>query len=142
MSVPLILLHEEALRITHPVFTVAPNDTKAIYVWDDEYFRRTNYSLKRLVFIYETLCELPIEIIYGNTLTIVQALAPSTLYLPTTNNPLLTSLIDTLKLVASIELVADETFVQIDSNTNFKRFFQYWNKIESSAFKVNGGMNA
>jgi hypothetical protein len=142
MSVPLILLHEEALRITHPVFTVAPNDTKAVYIWDDDYFRRANYSLKRLVFIYETLCELPIEIFQGNTLMIIQGLAPSTLYLPTTNNPLLISLIDTLKLIASVELVADEAFVQIKSTASFKRFSQYWNKIEHSAFKLNGDMNA
>jgi membrane-anchored protein YejM (alkaline phosphatase superfamily) len=47
MKAPLILLHEEALRITHPMFVVAPLGTKAIYVWDDAYWKQA----KETVFI-------------------------------------------------------------------------------------------
>lgn len=48
MSESLILLHQEALRKTHPVFDAAPAETKAIYVWDDAFFREANYGLSGL----------------------------------------------------------------------------------------------
>ena len=98
--------------------------------------------LKRLIFIYETLCELPIDIIQGNTLNIIQLLAPSNLYVPVTNNPLITCTIKALKSVASLELIADEAFALIKKPTDFRRFFQYWNKAEKSAFLLDGDASA
>lgn len=138
MKVPLILLHEESLRMKHNVFKVAPSGTKAIYIWDNCYFEQANYSLKRLIFIYETLCELPIEIIRGNTLDIVREFAPSDLYMPATNNPLITEIINDLKSYLPVQVVEDEHFVNISNSTHFMRFFKYWNKAEKSAFKNNG----
>ena len=142
MNVPLIWLHEEALRITHPVFKAAPKGTKAIYVWDDTYFRQANYSLKRLIFMYETLCELPVEIIRGNTLEVLRELKPFTLYVPETNNPLIVKIIHDLKSAMSVQLVEDEAFAIIKNQSDFRRFFQYWNKAEKTAFLHDGGLNA
>jgi len=138
MNIALIWLHEEALRMTHPIFHAAPSGTKAVYVWDDDYFRRANYSLKRLIFIYETLCELSVDIIHGNTLAVIQELAPSMLYIPAANNPLIVSIIDSLKSVAIAQIVADEAFVVMKKPTDFKRFSQYWNKVEKCAFLKDG----
>lgn len=134
MNAPLIWIHVEALRATHPNLMAAAAGIKAIHVWDDHYFRQANYSLKRLVFIYETLCELPIDIIYGNTLEVVRELAPSLLYVPATHNPLLLSLIDSLKSVVSVRLVEDEVFASIKNPVTSKRFFQYWNQAKKTAF--------
>ena len=142
MNTPLIWLHEEALRLTHPVFKTAPNGTKAIYVWDDAYFRKLNYSLKRLVFIYETLCELPIDIMRGNTAPIIQEFAPSTLYVPATNNPLIAEIINNVKTTVPVQIVDDEAFSVIKKPNEFRRFFQYWNKAEKTAFLHNGGADA
>lgn len=142
MNTPLIWLHEEALRITHPVFKAAPEGTKAVYVWDDNYFRQANYSLKRLIFIYETLCELPVDIIHGTTLDVVRELTPSTLYIPTTNNPLIVTIIDSLKAAFPAAAVEDEAFANIKKPSEFRRFFQYWNKVEKTAFLQNGGVDA
>jgi hypothetical protein len=142
MNVPLIWLHEEALRMTHPVFKAAPERTKAIYVWDDGYFRQANHSLKRLIFIYETLCELPVEGIRGNTLEVVRELAPSTLYLPATNNPLIAKIINDLKTTVPVQIIEDEAFVVIKNPIEFRRFFQYWHKAEKTAFLQNGKADA
>jgi hypothetical protein len=142
MNVPLIWLNEEALRVTHPIFKAAPERTKAIYVWDDGYFRQANYSLKRLIFIYETLCELPIDIIRGSNAAIVQRFAPSTLYVPATNNPLIVNIIASLEATVPVKVVEDEAFVVIKKPTDFIRFFQYWNKSEKKAFLHNGGADA
>lgn len=139
MNPALICLHEDALRITHPIFKVAPLGTKAIYVWDDDYFRGTNYSLKRLVFIYETLCELPVDIIRGDTCSLVVAIAPSALYVPSTNNPSLLSMFAGVKLTSNINFVDDDVFAVMKKSIEARRFFQYWNKVEKSAFLHNGG---
>lgn len=139
MNAPIIWLHEEALRITHPVFDAAPEGSKAIFVWDDEYLRQSNYSLKRLIFIYETLCELPIEIIQGDTINVIQTMAPSILYAPNTCHPRIVDLIGKLKLVTNVKLVEDEPFVVIKKPTPLSRFFQYWKKVEKSVFEKNGG---
>lgn len=142
MNAPLIWLHEESLRIMHPACNAAPNGTRAIYVWDDDYFRQANYSLKRLVFIYETLCELPIEIIHGNTLEVLRGFGPSTLYVPETNNPLITDIITVLKSALPVQIVENEAFAVVKNPTDFRRFFHYWKKAEKSAFLKNGGLDA
>lgn len=142
MSKPLILLHQEALRRTHPVFDAAPAETKAIYIWDDAFLKDANYSLKRLVFVYETLCELPVDIIRGSTLETILQLAPSMLYIPAANNPLLVGLIDSIKNEVPVKIVEDEPFVTFQRKTDFNRFFQYWNKAEKTAFLLDGSEDA
>jgi hypothetical protein len=138
MNAPLIWLHEEALRLSHPVFKAVPNGTKAIYVWDGAYFRQANYSLKRLIFIYETLCELPIDVIRGNTLDVICKLTESTLYIPASNNPLIAEIINDVKTNVPVQIIEDETFAFIKKPREFRRFFQYWNKAEKTAFLQNG----
>ena len=139
MNLPLILLHEEALRMTRPVFSAAPNGTKTVFIWDDSYFRQMNYSLKRLVFIYETLCEMPMDILRGEPLNVIKELAPSCVYIPSSNNPLVCSMMRELKRVAQVEVVEESPFVKIKKPTDFMRFFQYWKKAERTALMKNGG---
>jgi len=142
MNQPLIWLHEEALRATHPVFTAAPAATRAIYVWDDTYLRQLDYSLKRLVFMYETLCELPLNILQGNTVSIIKYIAPSILYVPATSKPHITSTISRLKSVVKVEMIPDENFVTITKEGDLRRFFPYWNVAQKTAFQKNGGVDA
>ena len=139
---PLILLHEESLRMTHPVFHTAPDGTQVIYLWDDAYVHRTGYSLKRLIFIYETLCGLEVDILRGDTCTILQEINPSLVYIPMTNNPLLVEMIDSIRGVLSVEMVEDSPFVILKKPMESKRFFQYWSKAEKTAFLHDGGVNA
>ncbi len=139
MNPALICLHEDALRITHPIFKFAPTGTKAIYVWDDEYLRRANYSLKRLVFLYETLCDLPVDIVRGDTRTVVMAMTPAMLYVPATNNPSLLSLFAGISPATPLTFVDDDIFAVMEKTSEARRFFQYWSKVERSAFLHNGG---
>jgi len=142
MNAPLILLHEEALRMSHPVFAAAPQGTRSIFVWDDTYFQQLPHSLKRLIFIYETLCEMPIDIVHATPLDAVQHFAPSMLYIPTTHSPPLVRMIDALRAHVPITLVTDEPFVTLNKPTDARRFFQYWKKAEKTAFLHNGGAHA
>lgn len=142
MTQPLIWIHEEALRLTHPVFNAVPSGTRAVFIWDDDYFKTLNYSLKRLIFIYETLCELPVDILRGNAVSVIKELTPSRLYAPSTSKPHITSVIDQLKTITEVEIIPDEVFVQIPETTDFKRFFKYWSSAEKTALLKNGGLDA
>ena len=139
---PFILIHEKSLRMTHPVFQQAPAGTQVIYIWDDRYIKESGYSLKRLVFIYETLCGLSLDILHGDTLSILQEINPSLLYVPSTNHPLLLNIIHAIQKKIPIEIVADEPFVNFKNPMNAKRFFQYWKHAEKTAFLYNGDDNA
>jgi hypothetical protein len=142
MTQPLIWIHEEALRLTHPVFNAAPSGTRAVFIWDDNYFRALNYSLKRLIFIYETLCELPVDILRGDAVSVIKELMPSRLYVPSTGKPHIILVIDQLKTITEVEIIQDEVFAQIPETTDFKRFFKYWSFAEKTASLRHGGIDA
>ena len=72
----LLYIHDKGLGDNQPIFSrMAPN-SRTLFIWDDAYFKKRNYSLKRLVFIYETLTTMPVEIVHGKTLDIVKEIAP------------------------------------------------------------------
>ena len=80
----LLYIHEKGLGDNQPIFSrMAPN-SRALFIWDDAYFKKRNYSLKRLVFIYETLTTMPVEIVHGKTLDIVKEIAPKKVITPYT----------------------------------------------------------
>ncbi len=138
MESALIWLHDEALRASHPVFRKAPGGTRAIFVWDDNYLHGLGYSLKRLIFIYETLCELPVDIIRGDTSRIISGLAPSCVFIPATNKPHIISVIDNLKRIVKTEIVSDDHFAFINEPADHTRFFRFWKHAEKTALIKNG----
>lgn len=142
MNPPLIWIHDEALRATHPVFTAGPVGTKAIFVWDDSYLQQLGYSLKRLVFIYETLTKLPVEIIKGNTLYTIKELSPPCVYVPESNKPHINSIMAQIQSSIRVKIIPDEPFIITNEFGEFNRFFKYWKAAEKSALQKNGAANA
>jgi len=135
----LIWLHEEALRANHKVFEKAEQNCQPIFIWDEFYFRQMDYSFKRLVFIYETLCQLPCDIYQGETFEVLSALAQShsatTMYIPQTPNPALILIAQKLSKSLNVITVPDEPFVVLDKEPNLRRFFNYWKIAENKAFR-------
>ncbi len=142
MAKNVIWLHDEALRLSHPVFSAAPSCTKALFIWDDTYLRESDFSLKRLVFICEALCELSCEVIQGKTLSVLQELGIHTLYVPYSNSPFVKNIILELSKIMQVLVVEDEPFVTLPESSDFKRFFQYWNRAQKTAFMQNGYLDA
>ena len=133
----LLYIHEKGLGDNQPIFSrMAPN-SRALFIWDDAYLKKRNYSLKRLVFIYETLTTMPVEIVHGKTLDIVKEIAPKKVITPYTSDLELRRLIREISVEFELEFVYPNAFVHIDDNFNFTRFFKYWNKAKKTAFQVN-----
>lgn len=138
MDDALIWLHEDALRSTHPVFSAAPATAQALFVWDNVYFEKLNYSLKRLVFIYESLSELPVEFMVGDTLTLLKQHSAKRIFVPHTNSTTINDLLAVLSREKEIITVDDTCFANVSITSNIKRFHAYWKQVERSAFLIDG----
>ena len=136
MNTPLIVLLEDSLRISHPVFSAAPAETRVIFIWDDAYFRQANYSLKRLVFIYETLCQMQIEIIQGETLELIDLLSPDQITTFFTTDLQIKEILTHLSSLYPVKIIKPDPFVIIPDSDDSKRFFQYWNQARKTAFRT------
>ena len=135
----LVWLHEDALRQDHPVYTAAGEDVISYFFWDENYLQEMDYGFKRLVFIYETLCELPVNIIHGSTVEGLSKLAENQscekIYMPATSNPVLQEIIAELQHRLPVVVVEETPFVSLTKDLDIKRFFRYWKKAKKLAMQ-------
>lgn len=129
----LIWVHEDALSLTHPLFH-QDREASAIFIWDNDYWQKMGVGLKRLVFIYETLCELPVEIIEGSIASVLSEREEQHIYVASTPNPLIHSIASEVGQRKKLIWCQPDPFVQVDSKKFYKRFFQFWNKAEKSIY--------
>ena len=117
------------------------NTDRAIFVWDNELFTTLCYSLKRLVFIYETLCTLPVDIIAGDTVDVLDRQnTPQITTWQTADENINRLLAQLTARQKDIHLITPAPFVTLKGEQNVKRFFQYWKKAEKSAYLHDGGV--
>ena len=135
----IIWLHDKALNLPQLSALGASQQSPALFIWDDDYFRSRAYALKRLVFIYETLCALPVEIVQGDTLVVMQQRAPETIKTFFSADTRIRAITDRLAQEHRVEVIRPRPFVPIDADYQFKRFFKYWNKAKRTALLVDGG---
>ena len=138
MDKQLIWLHEKALGHSHPILQNINPKTKIVHVWDEMYYRQRSYSLKRLVFIYENLCELPVEIIMGNTIEVLRSYEPDNIIVPHTADTVIQGLCDELSGHVNLEFIEEKKFAPMTKGYKFTRFFKYWKEAKKTAFLVNG----
>ena len=134
----LFYIHEKALGSDCSIFSSTNSETKAVFIWDDYYFKQRGYSLKRLVFIYETLCSMPVDIIYGTTVDVINMLAPKKIITSFTADLPIQKIFKDISKQFELEFVYQPSFSQIDDSFEFKRFFKYWNKARKSALRIDG----
>ncbi len=138
MTKKIFWVHDKSLSVEHIFLQNLDAQSKAIFIWDDDYFQSRAYSLKRLVFIYESICQMPIEIIKGNIFEIMQSYAPEKITIAFTADTKIKEIIKHLTKLYEIEVIKPKNFVDISDNYQFERFFQYWSKAKKSAFFKNG----
>lgn len=134
----LVWMHEDMLRADHPAFDAVEADTRAVFAWDDAYFDKMDYGLKRRVFIYQCLLDLPVDIYHGETCAILRHFAPQKIITGKTPNPHLKAKMAGLRETCQVKTIADTPFVQLGDSAPLKRFFRYWNKARKLAFLPDG----
>jgi len=142
----ILWMHDGALRANHPMFECQPiqsaDHVKTVFIWDNDYFAAAEMGLKQLVFIYEALIDLPVEIIEGSTVDVLRQLAgeDGTIVTASSSDLGLTQIMAALNTSHRLYQVADESFARLDKTPDLRRFFRYWNKAKSSAMQHYGGL--
>jgi hypothetical protein len=139
MNQTLVWMHHYALSDTHPAFQAHASGAACVYVWDDNYLRSLNYSLNRLVFIYETLCELPVEIIRGDMFSVLTMRPEKIIYVASSQDEAIQNTILSLQQTKQVITLSEVPFISAPHDNDYTRFSAYWRKVESLALSADGG---
>ena len=140
MKKPIIWVHGDCLSPKNPALQTYP-DAPAIWVWDDALLEEWQISLKRIVFIYECLLELPVTIRRGDVAREVVAFAQehdadgvATTESP---SPRFETICDRIEEASSLEIEvwSPEPFVDYDGYIDLKRFSRYWRIAQQYVFE-------
>jgi len=129
----LVWVHGDSLSPTNPALLAYP-DAPAVWVWDEELLRQWHISRKRIVFIYECLLELPVEIRRGHVVQeLTQAMhAHGAKRLVTTHSPSprFKQIVQELSRQFTLEMLPIPPLVPPQPHLDLKRFSRYWKGIE------------
>lgn len=110
-----------------------------VFIWDNALFERLGYTLKRLVFIYETLCGLPVHIVEGNTADILANLSCDDITTWHNDAPEIQDIIGQLeKKNKKIQSLRETPFCSIPPQAEFMRFSKYWPRAKKTALLSDG----
>ena len=126
----LFWLHDESLSVP----AAAKRDDLLVFFWHSDYFSQQAWSLKRLVFIYETLCSLPVTIYAGEPTRLLQALKRehtfSDIMVQRPFDPLLTVQLNQVEQTHPLNLYNAPSMMDNSQIKPCKRFYAYWQQIE------------
>jgi len=129
----ILWIHGDVLSPENPAFVAYP-DAPALFVWDDELLAEWQISLKRLVFLYECLLDLPVEIRRGNVAGEVLRFAAQqgarrvvTVESPSPHFQVIRRKIETF---LPVEVLPLPPFTDYDGDFDLKRFSRYWRKAQ------------
>ena len=140
MEKPIVWLHGDCLSPKGPALQTYPN-APAIWVWDEKLLEEWQISLKRIVFIYECLLELPVTIRRGDVAAEVVTFAKehgadgvATVDSP---SPRFETICDDIEAALSleVEVLSPEPFVKYEGYIDLKRFSRYWRVAQQYVFE-------
>lgn len=141
MSQSIVWVHMDALSPTNAALVANP-DMPALFVFDDQYLTARKFSLKRIVFIYECLLQLPVTIRRGDTAAQVMAFAQehgaARIVTTESTDPRLKVTCEAIRKALPeagiLEFAAVEPFAAIDTRRlDLKRFTRYWGAVKRLA---------
>jgi len=139
----ILWIHADNLNPDNILFQEYPN-TPAIFVWDDELLRDWQISLKRMVFMYESLLELPVTIRRGKVarelIIFAQEHKATQIITLESPSPRQREIAEAIKLQSrlsiKVEIQPDMPFVDTNKRLDLKRFSRYWRNIQSDAMQI------
>jgi hypothetical protein len=140
MQKPIVWVHGDCLSPKNPALQTYP-DAPAIWVWDDALLEEWQISLKRIVFIYECLLELPVTIRRGDVAAEVVAFAKEHnadgVVTADSPSPRFEAICDRIEdtLSLEVEVCSPEPFVNYEGYIDLKRFSRYWRVAQQYVFE-------
>ncbi len=139
----LIWIHEDAMTLDHPVVVAAGDEAKPIFIWDTVRHDHLGYSLKRRMFIYESVLDLDIPIYAGDTYaSLMELSAGQPIYAADTPDPYVQDMLRRLRETQEVFVIDAPAFVDIPEGTDTKRFFRFWNQAKASAMMTTEDIQA
>ena len=137
MSKQIVWIHGDALSPTNPAL-LANDDAPAIFVWDEDLIAAYNLSLKRMVFMYECLLEMDVEIRRGSVAEeiLIFALEHDADEIATVETPAPQFGRIALALTRAgkkVTVFRPKPFINTDKTFDLKRFSRFWRKAKPFA---------
>ena len=125
----IVWVHGDCLRLTNPALVAVPG-APAIFVWDDALLHQRRISLKRMVFMYEALLELPVSIYRGDVVAHVRMFAQQhqAMRIVTSASvaPRFRQIVTALQQTQRVDVLPEPDFVQLPAASDVRRFTRYW----------------
>ena len=136
-SPTLVWVHGDSLSPTNPALLTYP-DAPAVWVWDEELLNQWQISRKRIVFIYECLLELPVEIHRGNVMEkltqLMQEYGAQKLVTTQSPSPRFQHICQELSRQFTLEILAIPPLIPPQKYLDLKRFSRYWKVAEKHIY--------
>jgi hypothetical protein len=137
----LFWVHEDHLHL--PADIASAEEWRVVFIWDDDFLTQQFYGLKRRVFLYECLLDLPIDIIAGPRRTTLEKMMHDADQLLTWNaqNPETRHLIASLGSGFTVTVLEPEPFIMpqaTETKSVPRRFFKYWKSAAPRALAHDG----
>ena len=130
---PLLWIHGDVLSPENPAFAAYPG-APAIFVWDDDLLAQGQISIKRVLFLYECLLELPVEIrrgdVAGEVLGFAEDRGVRRVVTVESVSPRFAQIRRKIEHFLPVEVLPLPPFVEYEGDFDLKRFSRYWRKAE------------
>ena len=132
-----VWLHGDNLNLHGPALAHYP-DAPAVWVWDDALLDQWQISLKRILFIYECLLDLPVEIRRGDVADEVLRFArkhnAEHVAVAESPSPRFREIGREIQESLSVSVFAEEPFVEYEGKLDLRRHSRYWKATKKQAF--------
>lgn len=133
----IVWVHGDCLSPGGPALLAHP-DAPALWVWDDALLDEWGVSLKRVVFIYECLLELPVAIRRGDVATELLAFArehgAGRIVTAESPSPRFAAICAALERELAVEILPVEPLIAYTGRLDLRRFARYWQVAQRYAF--------
>jgi hypothetical protein len=138
MSDLVVWIHGDGLSPTNPALA-AYQGAPAIFVFDEALIASSQVSLKRIVFMYECLLEMPVVIRKGDVGEQITRFAEEhgarRMVTTPSPSPRFKSICDQLQQKFKLEIVEGEPFLDYSGKLDLARFSRYWATAKEQLFE-------
>lgn len=130
-----VWVNSDCLSPENPALRQYP-DAPAIYVFDVEGLDEQSATLKKVLFLYECLLEMPVGLVKGNVAEEVLAFAhqhgAQRVVTTETPDPRIERQAGEIESELSLDVLPIEPFVEGNPTFDLKRFSRYWNQAKKT----------
>jgi hypothetical protein len=138
MSDLIVWVHGDCLSPTNPALLAYPG-APALFVFDEALIASWRLSLKRIVFMYECLLEMPVTIRKGDVVEQLTLFAEAhgvrRIVTTPSPSPRFTAICAILRQKCEVEIVEGEPFLDYSGKLDLARFSRYWQTAKDHLFE-------